>query len=65
MSHKAPASRVRQLQKIAVVVLWLFAVVTAYFWAHKPFDTGIAAGLGRSLLSVAVWLAVTWLGAAL
>ena len=65
MSHKAPASRVRQALKIAVVVLWLFAVVTAYFWAHKPFDTGIAAGLGRSLLSVAVWLAVTWLGAAL
>jgi hypothetical protein len=49
----------------AVVIVWVFAVVAAYFWAHKPFDAAIVAGLGRSLSSVAVWLGMTWLGAAL
>jgi hypothetical protein len=40
-------------------------VVAAYFWAHKPFDANTFAGLGRSLVSVAVWMGMTWLGAAL
>jgi len=51
--------------KVTIVLLWLFGVVAAYFWAHKPFDAGIVAGLGRSLANVVVWLGVTWLGAAL
>jgi hypothetical protein len=49
----------------AAVILWLFAVVTLYFWAHKPFDVTIAAGLGRSLLNVAAWIGLTWLGTAI
>ena len=32
---------------------------------HKPFDARIAVGVGRSLLGVAAWLGITWLGAAL
>jgi hypothetical protein len=50
---------------VTAVILWLFAVVAAYFWAHKPFDAGILAGLVRSLLSVAAWIGMTWLGAAI
>jgi hypothetical protein len=49
----------------AAVIIWLFVVVAAYFWAHKPFDTSLVAGLGRSLLSTGVWIGLTWLGAAL
>ena len=65
MRHKVSAPEARWVLKVATVVLWLFAVVAGYFWAHKPFDVGTVAGLGRSLLSVAVWLGVTWLGTAL
>ena len=50
---------------VVLVILWLFGTVAAYFWAHKPFDARIAAGVGRSLLGVAGWLGITWLGAAL
>lgn len=50
---------------VTVVTLWSFTIVAAYFWAHKPFNASIVAGLGRSLLSVAVWLGMTWLGSAL
>ncbi len=50
---------------VAAVILWVFMMVAAYFWAHKPFDASIVTGLGRSLLSVAVWLGMVWLGAAL
>ena len=64
MRHNS-ASISRWILKATIVILWLFAVVAAYFWAHKPFNTGILAGLGRTLSSVAVWCALTWLGAAL
>jgi 4-amino-4-deoxy-L-arabinose transferase-like glycosyltransferase len=50
---------------VTVVTLWLFVVVAAYFWSHKPFDATTVAGLGRSLLSIAVWMGLTWLGTAL
>lgn len=47
------------------VVLWTFVLVAGYFWAHKPFDFAIVSGVGRTLWSIAVWLALTLLGAAL
>jgi hypothetical protein len=50
---------------VTVVIVWLFAVVAAYFWAHKPFDADIVAGLGRSFLSIAVWLGMIWLASGL
>ncbi len=65
MRHDVFAPKVRWILKAAAVILWLFVVVAAYFWVHKPFDADIVAGLGRSLSNVAVWLGITWLGAAL
>jgi hypothetical protein len=59
------ASKAWSVLNIVPIILWLFGVVAAYFWAHKPFDAGIVGGLGQSLLSVAAWLGVTWLGTAL
>ena len=59
------ASTPQWAMTVVAVVLWLFGIVAVYFWAHKPFDVGIMAGLGRSLLSVAVWLGIVWLSAAL
>jgi hypothetical protein len=50
---------------VAAVILWTFMLVAAYFWAHKPFDAGMVGGLARSLLSVAVWLGMVWVSAAL
>lgn len=50
---------------VAFVVLWLFALVTAYFWAHKPFDFALVAGLGRSLLAIAGWIGLVGLAMAL
>jgi len=44
----------------AAVITWLFGIVAAYFWAHKPFDGAIVAGLGRTLAHVFVWLGVVW-----
>jgi hypothetical protein len=47
---------------IAAVILGLFAVVAAYFWAHKPFDADVVAALARSLTSSVAWLAIErWL----
>ncbi len=51
--------------KVTGLMLGLFAFVTGYFWAHKPFDAEIITGLGHSLLSIIAWLGITWLGAAL
>jgi hypothetical protein len=51
--------------KAGAVILWAFLLVAGYFWAHKPFDAAVVTGLGRTLLSILFWLAVTWLGAAL
>ncbi|MGC9335829.1 MAG: hypothetical protein ACP5JJ_16920, partial [Anaerolineae bacterium] len=59
------STSLRRNAKVALVIVWLFAVVAAYFWAHKPFDTQILNGVGRSLFSIAGWLGLTWLGAAL
>ena len=63
--QRSPAPSLRWAVTVAAVVVWLFVVVAAYFWAHKPFDADTVAGLGRSLLSIAVWIGITWLGAAL
>ncbi len=43
----------------------MFVIIAAYFWAHKPFDAGMAGGLARSLSSVAVWLGMVWVSVAL
>jgi hypothetical protein len=61
----SPPPPLRWWLTVAAVVLWLFAIVALYFWAHKPFDASVAAGLRQSLLSVTVWLGITWLGAAM
>ena len=50
---------------IAAVIIWLFGIVAAYFWAHKPFDLGIVIGLGRTLASVLVWLMIVSVAAGL
>ena len=63
--QRSSAPTMRWLVIVAAVILWFFVVVAAYFWAHKPFDVNIVAGLGRSLVSVAVWVGITWLGTAL
>jgi 4-amino-4-deoxy-L-arabinose transferase-like glycosyltransferase len=55
----------RWVATVTGVIVWLFALVAVYFWAHKPFDASIVAGLGRSLLSIAGWIGLTWLGTAL
>jgi hypothetical protein len=47
------------------VILWLFGLVAVYFWAHKPFDTAVLAGVGRTLGSLAGWLGLSALAAAL
>lgn len=62
---KDPSPRARWIAKVLGVITWLFVVVAAYFWAHKPFREGILTGIGRSLAGVVIWLTVTWLGAGL
>lgn len=59
------APSLRWVITAAGIIVWLFVVVAAYFWAHKPFDASTIVGLGRSLLGVAVWMGLTWLGTAL
>jgi len=59
------APTLRWAVTVAVVISWLFVVIAAYFWAHKPFDVSIIVGLGRSFLSIATWLGMIWLAAAL
>lgn len=51
--------------KATLVILWTFIVVAGYFWAHKPFDAALLSTLAETLLSIAVWLGVSALGAAL
>jgi 4-amino-4-deoxy-L-arabinose transferase-like glycosyltransferase len=65
MRNRPSTSQIRWALQVTAVILWLFVVAVAYFWAHKPFDAGIVAGLGKSLASVTAWLGITWLGAAL
>jgi 4-amino-4-deoxy-L-arabinose transferase-like glycosyltransferase len=62
---KDPFPRAWWIAKVFGVITWLFVVVAAYFWAHKPFSEDIIAGIGRSLAGTAIWLTVTWLGAGL
>ena len=52
--NHSSAPSLRWAVTAAAVIIWLFVVVAAYFWAHKPFDTSLVAGLGRSLLSTGV-----------
>jgi 4-amino-4-deoxy-L-arabinose transferase-like glycosyltransferase len=65
MNHRSFAPQWCWVLRISLVILGLFAVVTAYFWAHKPFDADVVAGLARSLTSIVAWLGINWLGAAL
>ena len=65
MNRKSSAPKVRWLLRVFLILFCLFGIVAAYFWAHKPFDARIVQGMGRSLLSVAAWLGITGLGAAL
>jgi 4-amino-4-deoxy-L-arabinose transferase-like glycosyltransferase len=65
IQQRASFPSLRWVITIAAVLLWLFGVVAAYFWAHKPFDVNIVMGLGRSLSSIAMWVGITCLGAAL
>ncbi|MDX1662695.1 MAG: glycosyltransferase family 39 protein, partial [Candidatus Promineifilaceae bacterium] len=51
--------------KATAAILWAFVIVAAYFWAHKPFNAQIVRGVGESVLSILLWLALTALGAAL
>ena len=48
-----------------IIILWTALLVGGFFWAHKPFDLTLLAGLGRTLGSMGVWLGLTALGAAL
>jgi hypothetical protein len=60
----SPRISFKWIVTVGFVLLWLFALMAAYFWAHKPFDATLLTGLGRSLLVVAVWLALTGLAVA-
>jgi Dolichyl-phosphate-mannose-protein mannosyltransferase len=62
-NNSAPTPRWAAI--VTAVILWVFVIVAAYFWAHKPFDAGMVGGLARSLLSVAVWLGMVWVSMAL
>ena len=64
-SSESSGSGARWLIKVTALILWVFLLVAGYFWAHKPFDGALVAGLGHTILSIAFWLAVAWLGAAL
>ena len=55
----------RWMLKATLVILWAFAIVAVYFWAHKPFDAAILRALGGTVLSIVIWLGVSGLGAAL
>jgi hypothetical protein len=62
-NNSAPTPRWAAI--VAAIILWVFVIVAIYFWAHKPFDAGIVGGLARSVASVAVWLGMVWVSAAL
>ena len=62
MSLSKPSKRT---VTVALVVLWLFAIVPAYFWVHKPFSARIVQGLWHTTSGVAVWAGVTWISASL
>jgi hypothetical protein len=62
MSRQTPS---KQIARAALVILWLFSIVAAYFWVHKPLDRRILQGLWRSTSGIAAWLGVTWIGASL
>jgi len=61
----SPSTPSKRVIKAALVILWLFSIVAAYFWVHKPFNTSIAQGLWRSLSSIAVWIGITWIATSL
>ncbi len=48
-----------------LILLWTLLLIGGYFWAHKPFDVALLAGLQRTLVSIGVWLLVTAVAAAL
>lgn len=64
-SSESSGVNARWLIKVAALILWVFLLVAGYFWAHKPFDGAIVAGLGQTILSIAFWGATIWLGVAL
>ncbi len=53
------------LARALPAIVWLFAIVGVYFWAHKPFTGSMLRGLGASLWGVVVWLGVSALALAL
>ena len=58
MSRKNPTPWVGWAVKISASILWVFAMVAAYFWAHKPFGPALA----RTLSTILVWVGLSWLG---
>lgn len=46
---------------VSVAVVWVFAIYTAYYWAHKPFSGANLA----ILLDIAVWLGLLLVATAL
>lgn len=51
--------------KAILALGWVFLIIAGYFWAHKPFDAALVAGLGHSVLSIAFWLGATTIAAGL
>lgn len=47
------------------LIIWLVGLIALYFWAHKPFNEAVLAGLGKTIGSLAVTIWLVWLAAAL
>lgn len=45
--------------------LWLGILAGGYFWAHKPFEMGVATAVAQTILNIVAWLALTWLATCL
>ena len=41
---------------VTLIVMWLFAILGAYFWAHKPLPMSSLPGLAATLVNILVWL---------
>jgi hypothetical protein len=57
--------RPRQILGISLFVLWLFAVLAAFYVVQKPFTPQTARAIARSVLDIAAATLVVGLGAAL
>ncbi len=45
-------SKTNLLTRALLIFVALFALLTAYYWVHKPFDTGVIARVGGALLDL-------------